>query len=143
MRAHQLDANGVIVNTIIVNSIDVLPNLVDASIGGQVGDSIIAGALVPAVVQGTAPTMADYTAAIQAMLDAKAKERNYDNILSACTYASSAFDRFKLEGQACVNWRDAVWGKAYGIMAQVQTGMIPLPTIPALLAMMPSMEWPT
>lgn len=48
MRAHQLDANGVILNTIIVESLGAFPNLVDASIGGQVGDSIVGGILRPA-----------------------------------------------------------------------------------------------
>jgi hypothetical protein len=48
MRAHQLDADGVIINTIMVESLDFLPNLWDAAIGGQIGDSIINGQLVPA-----------------------------------------------------------------------------------------------
>lgn len=47
MRAHQLDANGVIVNTIIVASLDDFPNVIDASIGGEVGDSIIEGVVMP------------------------------------------------------------------------------------------------
>lgn len=38
MNAHQLDANGSIINTIVVNSLDVFPNLIDASIGGVIGD---------------------------------------------------------------------------------------------------------
>lgn len=47
MDAHQLDANGVILNTIVVDSLDVLPDLVDAAIGGQIGDSIINGIRIP------------------------------------------------------------------------------------------------
>jgi hypothetical protein len=39
MNAHQLDADGVIINTIIVESLDVFPNLIDASIGGTIGDT--------------------------------------------------------------------------------------------------------
>lgn len=46
MNAHQLDANGVILNTILVDSLSVFPNLVDASIGGSVGDSIINGVVI-------------------------------------------------------------------------------------------------
>jgi hypothetical protein len=38
MNAHQLDANGIIINTIVVNSLDVFPDLIDASIGGVIGD---------------------------------------------------------------------------------------------------------
>lgn len=47
MRAHQLDASGVILQTIIVSDLDFMPGLVDASIGGQVGDRIVGGMLVP------------------------------------------------------------------------------------------------
>lgn len=34
MIAHQLDANGVIVNTIVVESLDFMPNLIEATEGG-------------------------------------------------------------------------------------------------------------
>ncbi len=47
MNAHQLDANGVILNTIVVDSLDVLPNLVDATIGGTIGDRVVAGVVSP------------------------------------------------------------------------------------------------
>ena len=39
MNAHQLDSNGVIINTILVDSLDVFPNLIDASVGGVIGDT--------------------------------------------------------------------------------------------------------
>lgn len=88
------------------------------------------------------PTVAQYTAAIQSMLDAKAQERHYDSILSACTYVTSTNATFHAEGQACVQWRDAVWAESYELMAQVQAGTLAQPTIPALLAMLPAMAWP-
>jgi hypothetical protein len=88
------------------------------------------------------PTIAQYTVAIQAMLDAKAHQRRYDNILSACTYVTSTVPAFQAEGQACVEWRDAVWAQSYALMAQVQGGTMAQPTIPALLAMLPEMAWP-
>ncbi len=88
------------------------------------------------------PTVPEYTAAIQVMLDSKAHERNYDNILSACTYATSTVAKFKAEGQACVDWRDAVWSKAYDLLAQVQSGAIAQPTLAEILAMLPLMVWP-
>jgi hypothetical protein len=88
------------------------------------------------------PTVAEYTAAIQAMLDTKARERNYDGILSACTYATSTVPRFQAEGQACVAWRDAVWSTAYDLMAQVEAGQLAQPTLAGLLALLPPMAWP-
>lgn len=50
MIAHVIDENGVIVNTIVVDSLGDLPNLVDAAIGdgtGGIGDSVIDGVLIP------------------------------------------------------------------------------------------------
>lgn len=46
MRAHVLN-NGVIANTIEVDSLGIIPGLVGASIGGTIGDSIVNGAVVP------------------------------------------------------------------------------------------------
>lgn len=39
MNAHQLGAGGVILNTIVVDSLSVFPNLIDASVGGTAGDT--------------------------------------------------------------------------------------------------------
>lgn len=89
-----------------------------------------------------APTVPEYVAAVQAMLDAKAQERRYDSILSACTYATSTQPKFQAEGQACVAWRDAVWARCYELMDEVEAGTLPQPTIPELVAMLPAMEWP-
>lgn len=47
MNAHQLNEDGLIINTIVVDDINVFPRLIDASIGGSVGDSIINGVLIP------------------------------------------------------------------------------------------------
>ena len=80
--------------------------------------------------------------AIQARLDAEAQTRGYDGILSLCTYATSKTKKFQTEGQAGVNWRDAVWAYAYSYMADVQAGKQPEKTIPALLAALPAMVWP-
>lgn len=37
MRAHLIE-NGVVVNTIVVDTLDVFPNLIDAEFGGSIGD---------------------------------------------------------------------------------------------------------
>lgn len=46
MRAHVMDGI-LIVNTIEVASLDFIPNLIDASIGGGIGDTIVDGVLIP------------------------------------------------------------------------------------------------
>lgn len=85
-----------------------------------------------------------FTTAIQQRLDEFARERHYDNILSACTYATSTVAKFKAEGQACVNLRDATWAAAYDILSKVQAGKRPMPTsIADIEADLPALVWPT
>ena len=80
---------------------------------------------------------------IQQRLDSFAQTRNYDNILSACTYATSGVAKFKAEGQACVNLRDTTWEAAYQILAEVKTGKRPMPTsIVDIEADLPAVVWP-
>ena len=80
----------------------------------------------------------ELTAAVQAHLDAKAKEKNYDDILSLCTYATSTDPVFSAEGQAGVEWRDAVWAKCYQVLDAVLAGTRPVPTKEELIAELPA-----
>lgn len=80
--------------------------------------------------------------AVQQSLDAFAKTRNYDGILSACTYASSTVPKFAAEGQYAVNARDAAWAACYQIMTAVQGGQRPLPTVEQVLSELPALAWP-
>lgn len=105
---------------------------------------IAAGNTPQPVDQPTQQQIADqFTAAIQQRLDDFARTRNYDGILSACTYATSTVAKFKTEGQACVNLRDATWAAAYTILANVQAGKRPMPTsIADIEADLPAAVWP-
>ena len=87
------------------------------------------------------PTIAAYTEAVQNLLDTTAQAKHYDNIISCCSYAGAP-NAFQAEGQAAIEWRGNVWATCYTIMAEVQAGTIPAPTIPELLAMLPVMVWP-
>ena len=84
----------------------------------------------------------EFTAAIQQRLDAFAQTRNYDGILSACTYATSTVAKFKAEGQYCVDARDATWSTCYAILGAVQAGTRPMPTLAEIEAELPVLEWP-
>ena len=88
-------------------------------------------------------TKSRLTSAIQSMLDDKAKERNYDSILSLCTYATSPTAKFSAEGQAGVAWRDDVWAKGYTILADVESGVRSIPTETELLSELPVFTWPS
>jgi hypothetical protein len=80
--------------------------------------------------------------AVKAHLDATVQAKDYDSIISACTYATSSVARHRDDGLACVNWRDAVWLEVYMIMDQVEAGTRPVPTIEALIAELPELVWP-
>lgn len=71
MRAHQLDINRKIINTILVNSLEDFPNLVDASVGGSIGDSITSdGKLFPAPISKPVPSQVTMRQARLALLQA-------------------------------------------------------------------------
>lgn len=100
----------------------------------------------PVLVDPPPPTpeqiIAALTTAVQSHLDATARTRNYDGILSLCSYAASTNQTFAAEGLAGVAWRDAVWAACYSIMAEVQGGQRAVPTEAELLAALPPMVWP-
>jgi hypothetical protein len=79
----------------------------------------------------------------QDRLDTFARTRNYDGILSACTYATSTVPKFQEEGQYCVEARDATWAKLYEIMAEVEAGTRPMPSGYAdIEGDLPALVWP-
>ena len=83
--------------------------------------------------------IAGCTDMVQAYLDSTAQARNYDNILSLCTYATSKNPKFSKEGQAGVEWRDAVWAKCYEILAEIQAGTRSVPE--DIISELPVMNW--
>lgn len=81
--------------------------------------------------------------ATQQRLDDFARTRNYDGILSACTYATSAVPKFAAEGQYAVQARDATWAALYAFMADVQAGTQPVPTgFEGVEPLLPPLAWP-
>lgn len=63
---------------------------------------------------------------IQEVLDTMAREKGYDNILSACSYAG--FDNpFRAEGEKFGKWRSEVWSKGYAILKDITEGRRKLP----------------
>lgn len=81
--------------------------------------------------------------ATQQRLDIFAQTRNYDGILSACTYAASSNSQFSLEGHCAVQARDATWAKLYQILAEVQAGTRPMPSGYAdIEPELPVLAWP-
>lgn len=82
-------------------------------------------------------------AATQKRLDDFARTRNYDGILSACTYATSTAPRFATEGQYAVQARDATWAALYVLLAEVQAGTRTAPeSFDDVEPLLPPLEWP-
>ena len=82
-----------------------------------------------------------FISSIQNLFDSKAKEKDYDSILSACSYAG--YDNpFRAEGEAYGVWRADCWQVGYQILAEVEAGTKPMLTIEEVLAEMPELVLP-
>lgn len=80
--------------------------------------------------------------AVQDRLDSFARTRNYDGVLSCCSYATSTNTKFQQEAQYCVQARDAHWAACYTILQEFEAGTRAIPTVEELLSLMPALQWP-
>ncbi|EMG52681.1 hypothetical protein Brsp04_01957 [Brucella sp. NBRC 12952] len=83
-----------------------------------------------------------YRLEIQAMIDAKANERQYDSGATLASYVNSTIEQWSSEAQAFVAWRDAVWLYALAELDKVQKADRAQPSVEDLLAELPAFEWP-
>lgn len=80
---------------------------------------------------------------VQDRLDTFAKTRNYDSIMSACTYATDPISKFAKEGQYCVSVRSMTWLTLYQFMDRVESGETPMPSSAEdVIAILPPLVWP-
>lgn len=139
---------GVVVNFIEVNDPADLPDFVlvpavgaSISVGDRWGGRQFAAS--PASPLDPEQVQADIVQATQQRLDDFARARNYDGILSACTYATSAVPAFQSEGRRAVGLRDATWAKLYEMLAEVQAGTRPAPgSFADIEPELPALRWP-
>lgn len=83
----------------------------------------------------------DYIAAMDAMYDAKAKERRYFDRYT-CSLRAGYPGPFQPEGLAFATWMDSCNIAGYQMLAAFQAGEIEQPTVAELLASLPEMVWP-
>lgn len=101
----------------------------------------------PVLQDRPAPTQAQVvaalTAAVQAHMDAAARQAGYDDIKSAVTYADEpAVPKFQAEGQAFRVWRSMVWARCYDLWDEVQAGNREPLTAAEVLAELPALNLP-
>lgn len=84
---------------------------------------------VPEPTPDPVPTEASYSNAIQAMMDAKAREHQYDGIQSAVTYRGDPNTKFAAEAEALFTWRSTVWTYATAQLAAAMAGSRSQPTV--------------
>lgn len=81
-----------------------------------------------------------YLAIVDNYLNETVKAREYDSILSACSYADDDTDKvFQQEGIACRKWRSMVYRKCYDILAEVESGKREIPA--DIISELPKLEW--
>lgn len=78
----------------------------------------------------------------QTHMDEFAQTKRYDNMLSACTYATSSNVTFAAEGQYCVTQRDATWAALYAILDEVNAGTREMPkSFDEIKDELPVLDW--
>jgi hypothetical protein len=76
--------------------------------------------------------------ALDAHLDEVAQSYRYESIRTMVTYALSTNPQFASEGNAGLQFRDAVYTRGIEIISEVQAGEREIPTEEELIALMPS-----
>ena len=75
-------------------------------------------------------------------LDAFAKTREYDSIVSLATYATSAIPKFREEGQRGVDVRDATFAATYGYLEEMMQGTAFVPkNMYEVESKLPALTW--
>ena len=82
------------------------------------------------------------TDGVQAYMDSKVQERNYDNVHTCVgTYLYSPIEKFRLEAEAVRDWVSYVWAKCYSILDEVKAGKRAIPTLEEVIAELPVLVW--
>jgi hypothetical protein len=80
---------------------------------------------------------------VKERLDVFAQSRGYDNIVSACSYATSQHQKYGPEGRYCVEAREQTWDKLFQILDEVLAGTRSMPTsYDEIETELPILQWP-
>ncbi|MBP1844746.1 hypothetical protein J2046_003013 [Rhizobium petrolearium] len=92
--------------------------------------------------EAKAAQLAAYKAAFDALLDAVARERQYDSRLTVPLYTASANPQWAMEAKAYIAWRDAALSYMIGQLAAVEAGETAPPSIEEFIAGIAPIGWP-
>lgn len=81
-------------------------------------------------------------AAVDEHLNAAARAKGYDSIITAALRAALPASPFHDEGIAFGTWMDLVYAKCYEVLAKVQANEITEPDEAHLIAMLPALQLP-
>lgn len=139
IRIAHIDQDGIVVNISVANTLPESDGTMIPSSNAAIGQVYQNGQFITPPPKPL--TEDEFIATVQQHLDAEAKTHGYDNILSLCTYATSTDPTYAAEGQAGINWRDAVWQACFTLLADVTANTRPMPTDESFLEEFPVMEW--
>lgn len=108
----------------------------DPAIYAEPDDAALAAAITTPPSPSIEEFIASATAAVQALLDARAQQSGYDGILSAASYAADPTGVFTAEGQAFSTWRSTVWAACYTALG-AHDPADPVPGLADFLATLP------
>lgn len=92
--------------------------------------------------QAKQATLAAYKAAFDAHLDEVAKQRQYDSRNTIIAYANSTQAAWAAEANAFIAWRDGCLMQMFQLLAAVEAGERPAPTVPEFIGGLPEIAWP-
>ena len=102
--------------------------------------ALVRSKIVPYVPPPLTP--ADIVTAMDALFNAVAQAKNYDNRLT-CALRAGYPGPFRDEGVAFATWMDGCNALAYQMLTEVQAGTLTMPaTTDQALALLPEMVWP-
>ena len=124
---------------------DVQMDILEADLGDDLPEYVDLIALVRSKIVPYVPpplTPADIVAAMDALFNAVAQAKNYDNRLT-CALRAGYPGPFHDEGVAFATWMDGCNALAYQMLAEVQAGTRAMPaTTDQALSLLPEMVWP-
>lgn len=109
---------------------------------GWLAFEIVPPAGMPTLGQVFVPTLSDYEALLDNHVETAVSVKGYKSAASCASYINSAIPAWKADAEAFLAWRDTFWAQAYARLTKVQNGEVE-PSMAALLASLPKMQWPS